>query len=133
MRHRFLVITLLLLLLGTWGAKASNTKADSLYTVLQRNLAQGWNTWDVRSVLTHVYMPYAFAIDINLVDSQGKRVNHFLIGDRGNNAPRLKPYSHTYDGYYTKISVSWYGHHFMIETAAEGSNNMILITPEKKQ
>ena len=131
MRHRFLVITLLLLLLGTWGAKASNTKADSLYTVLQRNLAQGWNTWDVRSVLTHVYMPYAFAIDINLVDSQGKRVNHFLIGDRGNYAPRLKPYSHTYDGYYTKISVFWHGHHFMIETAAEGSNNMILITPEK--
>lgn len=43
-------------------------QAKEQYLSLQRQLAQGWNTWDVRSVLTHVYMPYAFAIDLNLVD-----------------------------------------------------------------
>lgn len=128
MKHRLFIMTLVLLLLGS-SAKASTPKADSLYTALQHHLAQGWNTWDVRSVLTHVYMPYAFAIDLNLVDAQGKRINRFLIGDRGKDAPRLKPYSHTYDGYYTKISVAWHGHHFTVETAAEGSHNIMLITP----
>lgn len=104
-------------------------QAKEQYLSLQRQLAQGWNTWDVRSVLTHVYMPYAFAIDLNLVDSQGKRINRFLIGDRGADAPRLKPYSHSYDGYYTKIAVTWHGHHFTVETASEGTKNIILITP----
>ena len=129
MKYRFLLTIVAACLLFPLGSKASNGRADSLYNALQRQLAQGWNTWDVRSVLTHVYMPYAFAVDLNLVDSQGKRVNRFLIGDRGNDAPRLKPYSHSYDGYYTKISVSWHGHQFMVETAAEGTRNMILITP----
>lgn len=118
-----------LLALLPMGAMASIPAADAQYAALQRHLAQGWNTWDVRSVLTHVYMPYAFAVDLQLMDGEGKRMNRFLIGDRGSDAARLKPYSHTYDGAYTKIEVSWHGQHFLVETAAKGTKNVILITP----
>lgn len=133
MRKTFLNLFIVgMALMPTMPSKASNPKADSLYTSVQKNLARGWNTWDVRSVLTHVYMPYAFAIDLNLMDSQGKRVNRFLIGDRGKDAPRLKPHAHTYDGSYTKIDVTWHGHQFSVESAADGKKNVILVTPLKE-
>lgn len=132
MQIRNTILGLLLGCMSVAPSYASNPTADSLYACVQKNLAQGWNTWDVRSVLTHVYMPYAFAVDLNLVDAQGKRMNHFLIGDRGKDAPRLKPHAHTYDGNYTKIDVSWHGHQFSVETAADGKKNVILVTPLKE-
>lgn len=129
MNIRKTILSCLLSSLALMPVAASNPTADSLYAAVQKQLARGWNTWDVRSVLTHVYMPYAFAVDLNLVDGQGKRMNRFLIGDRGKDAPRLKPHAHTYDGNYTKVDVSWHGLKFTVETAAEGSKNVILVTP----
>ena len=99
------------------------------YGLLQKRLALGWNTWDVRSVLTHVYLPNALALDITLEDTTGNRATNFRIGDRGADAPRLRPYAHTPDGTYTKIGVNWHGADFIVESSAEGLRNYICITP----
>ena len=77
------------------------------YHSLQKELAKGWNTWDTRSVLTHVYLPYGFAIDLNLIDMNGHRASQFKVGARGIDKPILKPHAHTYDGTYTKMEVKW--------------------------
>ena len=65
------------------------------YHSLQKELAKGWNTWDTRSVLTHVYLPYGFAIDLNLIDMNGHRASQFKVGARGIDKPILKPHAHT--------------------------------------
>lgn len=99
------------------------------YKALQRNLARGWNTWDVRSVLTYVYLPYGFAIDLNLEDSVGHRVRRFRIGDRNADTPVLHPGSHAYDGNYTDITATWHGMNLRISSATEGTKQVIVIKP----
>lgn len=102
---------------------------EKRYCLVQKKLAQGWNTWDVRSVLTHVFLPNALALDITLEDSEGKRASQFRIGDRGADAPLLRPYAHTTDGTYTKIGVNWHGADFIVESSADCLRNYICITP----
>jgi hypothetical protein len=97
------------------------------YNQMQRNLAKGWNTWDTRSVLTHVLLPYGVAIDLNLMDSDGQRANTFRIGEY----PLMHPGPHTYDGAYTDISLEWNGHRVRVQSAADGLTNVILITPNE--
>ena len=104
---------------------------EQRYSDLQRTLAKGWNTWDVRSVLTHVYLPNALAVDITLEDSKGHRASRFRIGDRGTDAPVLHPYAHTPDGTYSKIGVNWHGAEFIVESAADGTSNLIRISTIK--
>ena len=105
------------------------TAPAEIYDQMQRQLASGWNTWDTRSVLKHVLLPYGAAVDINLVAVDGKRVNTFQVGDRGQGAPVMRPGPHTYDGTYTDISVDWNGLSLRVQSAAEGEKNVILITP----
>lgn len=107
-------------------------ETDSLqqrYEALHRSLARGWNTWDVRSVLTHVYLPEAMAVDLQVSDSKGQRARTYLIGNRANDAPLLSPRSHAYDGSYSNLQLQWHGVDLRIENAAKGRNNVILITP----
>jgi hypothetical protein len=99
------------------------------YDKMQRKLATGWNTWDTRSVLTHVFLPYGSAIDLNLINADDKRVNVFRIGDRNSEAPLMRPGPHSYDGAYTDISLEWKGHKLRVQSAAEGLKNVILVTP----
>lgn len=99
------------------------------YDQMQRQLATGWNTWDTRSVLTHVLLPYGAAIDLNLQNADGQRVNHFQIGSRSADAPVMHPGPHTYNGAYTDISLEWKGHKLRVQSAAEGLKNIILVTP----
>ncbi|MDR3235693.1 MAG: hypothetical protein LBT48_03070 [Prevotellaceae bacterium] len=113
-------------------APAQNDTAQSpekLYDRMQKDIAKGWNTWDTRSVLTHVLLPYGAAIDLNVVDKAGKRANVFLIGERREDAPILRPGAHTYDGYYTDIAAEWHGLKFRVQSAADEWKNVIIITP----
>lgn len=95
------------------------------YQKLQRELAAGWNTWDTRSVLTQVLLPYGAAIELNLTDDEGNRINTFRIGGQ----PLMRPGAHAYDGSYTDVSLEWRGHKLRVQSASEGLNNVILITP----
>jgi len=104
---------------------------EKLYDRMQRNIAKGWNTWDTRSVLTHVLLPYGAAIDVNIADKAGNRARTFLIGERRDDAPLLRPGAHTYDGAYTDISVEWHGLKFRVQSAADEWKNVIIVTPLK--
>lgn len=124
---------LLIILLAVCSMAAHPAKADTdgaaEYDRLQKRLAAGWNTWDTRSVLTHVFLPQGFAVDLNLIDDAGRRLSRVRIGDRGTNAPVLQPGAHAYDGSYTDITVSWNGYRLRVESCAEGTRNILKITP----
>jgi|GEM_PF-5549338 len=36
------------------------------YAALQRRLARGWNTWNTRSVLSHVLLPAGFVLNLGI-------------------------------------------------------------------
>lgn len=129
MKKHFL-IGLFLLGLSIYPMKAtSGNIPEELYESMQKQLASGWNTWDTRSVLTHVYLPYGFAVNLNIMDTDGSRVKKFRIGDRSKGAPLLQPGPHSFDGSYTKMTVDWRGYKLLVESAAVGFKNVILIKP----
>lgn len=99
------------------------------YEQMQRRISSGWNTWDTRSVLTHVLLPYGVAIDLNLIDPDGKRINEFRIGNRLADAAVMRPGAHTYDGAYTDITVEWHNLKLRVQSAADSLANVILVTP----
>jgi hypothetical protein len=54
---KFALFFFVLLLIST-STEGQNTE----YQKLQQNLAKGWNTWNINSLLSHVFFPHAFAL-----------------------------------------------------------------------
>ena len=103
-------------------------QADLEYQAVQGRLAQGWNTWDVNSMTTHVQLPEGLAIHI------GFKHNTTVFGDdfldrtsvgRGT----VFPGPHAWDGSYTELKVRWKGHEWRVESAHDGADLVLLVTP----
>ena len=41
------------------------------YAELKSQLARGWNTWNTRSVLSHVLLPEGFAVNLGFKEYAG--------------------------------------------------------------
>jgi len=101
------------------------------YESLKRRLAAGWNTWDTRSVLTHVLLPEAFALRLGLKDrAGGVCLREALIGRQGEDVEQIHPGPHAYDGGYTELDLEWRGIRVKVQSATDGDDLTILVTPE---
>ncbi len=102
------------------------------YELMKRQVLKGWNTWDTRSVLSHVHLPEGFAINICLKDN-GKSA-YLKEADVGNKQPwdaHVFPGPHAYDGSYTQLRMNWYDTDIMVTTAVHDDEQMILVEPIK--
>ena len=104
------------------------SEADGQYRALQQKLAQGWNTWDVNSMTTHVLLPEALAVHVLF------KHNATVFGD--DFLPRTSvgqgtvfPGPHAWDGSYTQLKVTWKNHEWRVESAHDGSDLVLLVTP----
>ncbi len=98
---------------------------------LNTQLAQGWNTWDTRSVLSHVLLPEGFALHLQLKDHQsGDILEDALIG-RGDYGSRehVTPGPHSYDGSYTELEIEWRDIHVRVQSASENNELFLLVSP----
>lgn len=125
----FLSVVYVLWAVGAQASTLGTPTPAQRYAAVQKELAKGWNTWDTRSVLTHVCLPYAFAIDLNFQSASGARLNRARIGERGADAPLITPGAHSFDGTYTCLSLKWKGVDVMIESAANDTTEVIIVTP----
>lgn len=119
------------------------------YKNLQENLSKGWNTWNINSVLSHVYLPSAFALNLGVKEyEEGFYLKESLIGRLGgkadDNTPGLislfgegneqvLPGPRSYDGSYTELDLRWRGIVLKIQSAAGGDTLVVLVTPIKSQ
>jgi hypothetical protein len=107
--------------------------ASAQYSQVQRHLAQGWNTWDVHSVTTHVLLPEGLAIRVGLMHNSTEGGDTFLadtlIGRLTPGAEQVFPGEHSWDGSYTDLRVSWKGHSWRIQSARDGDDLVLLATP----
>ena len=103
------------------------------YKQLQQRLAQGWNTWDVNSVTTHVLLPEGLAIHIGLKHNTTVSGDAFLpdalIGRLEHGAEEVFPGPHSWDGSYTDLHIAWKGHSWRVQSARDGSDLVLLTTP----
>jgi putative isomerase len=105
------------------------------YVKVQARLAQGWNTWDVHSVATQVLLPGGLAIHVGIKHNTTLNGDAFLanalIGRLDPGAEIVTPGPHAWDGSYTSADFKWKGHEWRIQSAHEGGDLVLLVTPLK--
>jgi hypothetical protein len=121
------------------GLTASQSAADRIeprspeYAKVQEHLARGWNTWDVHSVATQVLLPEGLAIHVGLQHNATLNGDAFLgdalIGRLEKDAEVVTPGPHSWDGSYTSADYAWKGHKWRVESAHDGYDLVMLVTP----
>jgi putative isomerase len=102
----------------------------SEYERLKARLCSGWNTWNTRSVLSHVYLPAGFALNLGIKEySTGAYLKEALVGRLDGKAEIVTPGPHAYDGSYTELTLVWKGIELLIQSATDGEDLMLLVTP----
>lgn len=103
------------------------------YRQVQQHLAQGWNTWDVDSVMTQVLLPEGLAIHAglkhNTTEASDAFLQNALIGRLTPGAEKVTPGPHSWNGSYSDMSVMWHGDAWRIQSAHDGNDLVILATP----
>jgi hypothetical protein len=104
------------------------------YEQLQNALAQGWNTWDTRSVLSHVHLPSGLIFRLGIKEYRdGGHLREALIGRTGEGDEVVVPGPRSWDGAYTSLEISWRGVHLSVETATQNGEWVCLITPISRE
>lgn len=106
------------------------------YNALRDRLMRGWQTYNVYSVLSHVRMEDGLALNIAVKEYQsGCYLKEALIGRQtsGPSVEEVTPGLHAYDGSYTEAAVQWEGIEFSVESASDGEDLVLLVTPKKTQ
>jgi hypothetical protein len=110
-----------------------NTQANDTpdrIEALRSAMASGWNTWNTRSVLSHVLLPEGIAVNLGFKHyAGGDYLKEALIGKRGEHDERIHPGPRTYDGRYTELRLDWKGAAWRIQSALDGEDLVLLVTP----
>ena len=119
--------------LGANAAAVCAAPRSDWYQHVQQQLARGWNTWDVNSVLTHVLLPDGLAIRIGIKHrstlGSDAYLDEALIGRQGEGAEQVFPGPHTWDGRYTELRLTWRGHNLELQSAHDKADEVFLISP----
>ncbi len=123
-----------ILLCAVWvqlEAQKQQSEPEKNYQELKTKLQSGWNTWDNRSVLSHVLLPDGLAIILALEDTiAGKYQREFFTGNRVAGTDRVHTIAHTSDGSFTHLALHWENFDIRVRTASEGDDFFAMITPD---
>jgi hypothetical protein len=131
------VLVVSLLCLGAGRAQASASPpakldqpmdADAQYHAVQRRLAHGWNTWDVNSMTTYVLLPEGLGIQLGFLNN-GNDFGHQFLTSTLVGQGTVFPGPHSWDGSYTEVKVTWKEHEWRVQTAHDGADLVLLVTP----
>lgn len=133
---RILICCLIPFLISFNHKNAQNTSTQSDYSgnelsELNDRLSKGWNTWNTRSVLSHVLLPECFAVNLQLVNhNSGDTLKEALIGrSEYGSKEHVIPGPHSYDGSYTELVVEWQDIRVRVQSAAVDEDLYLLIKP----
>ena len=131
---RYFIVFVYFFLFQSIGAGASSLPAEGSYKETRDKLASGWNTWNTRSVLSHVLLPEGFAVNLAFKQHywlEEKYLKEALIGRQDKDAETIRPGPHTYDGSFTRLDIKWEQLDARIESAGVGEDLVILVTPKR--
>ena len=130
-----LIIGLLLAMMSV-SARCAHSQAQvrsAEYAAVQKQLARGWNTWDVHSVTTQVLLPEGLAVRVAVHRKTALNGERFLadalIGRQGPNVEQVFPGPHAWDGSYTELRLKWLEIELEIQSAHAGNDLVILVAP----
>ena len=93
-------------------------------------MRKNWNTWNVRSVLSHVLLPEGISVSLGIKEFEnGNCLREALIGRFEEHEERIIPGPHAYDGSFTSLEITWKSTRLKVETATDGDDWHAVITP----
>lgn len=96
------------------------------YENVQRQLGQGWNTWNTHSFLCWVHLPEAFTLNIGIKSyAHSNYVREILI-----NRENVYVGGHAHDGSYSDCTVTFGETRVRIETAVDDEDLVVSVYPE---
>lgn len=102
------------------------------YQRTMQALAQGWNTWDNDSVLSHVLLPDCLRIRLGFIDtSTGQHLREATITPGGDGQPDVRVSARSLDGGYTELDLRWQTVAVRVQSAAMDGQLVLLVTPLK--
>jgi hypothetical protein len=113
--------------IGNSGAGETGKGQSKESVQLAERLKRGWNTWDTRNVLSHVFLPEGFAITLEIKIDQQK-ITGPKLGRIGKDKWEITPGGHAYDGSYTDLTVKWRGIGIRVQTASRDRDIDILVS-----
>ncbi len=98
------------------------------YAQLQRSLATGWNTWNTRSVTSHVLLPAGLALNLVFKSyAHSALLREALIGRPGRDAEKIHPAGHADDGSYTDLGLAWRDVNVRVQSAVDEDGGLVLL------
>lgn len=110
--------------------ESKSSDPAALYGAVQARLCHGWNTWDVRSVLSQVLLPEGLCVRLGIKEyASGRFLGEALIGRHGDDVETVRPGVRSYDGAYTELELTWSNVRLRVESTADEDGLVWLITP----
>ncbi|HEY6957121.1 MAG TPA: trehalase family glycosidase, partial [Flavisolibacter sp.] len=108
-----------------------NNHTSKELSALNSRLCKGWNTWNIKSVLSHVLLPQGFALNLQLVNHRsGEILKEALVGrENYDTKEHVIAGPHAYDGSYTELVVEWQGLRVEVQTATRNHQLYLLANP----
>ncbi len=92
--------------------------------------AAGWNTWNSRSVLSHVLMPEGFAVNLGLKTYRdGRILTEALVGRKTRGAETVRPGIRAADGSYTELTLHFGDASLRVQSMTRDGALYLLVTP----
>ncbi len=129
-----MVIVFLLFLFGTLYAQPVHRIIRTTeYKALQKKLCTGWNTWYNNSVTSYVLLPENFSINLCLTQpgSPDYLKNTFKRSDYQKQPYKVDLGLRSDDDSYTSMALTYKGEEVSIQTATDGDDELILVSPGK--
>lgn len=103
------------------------------YKQMQVDLCKGWNTWYNNSILTHALLPEGFAINlcISTKDNKAYLKAAFKASEILKRPEKVSLGLRSEDGSYTSLTLQYLGINLTVETATDGDDEIILVSPAK--
>lgn len=130
----FITIISIQLFFGIGQAQNPDSKYRTTeYKQLQQKLSVGWNTWSTNSIITHVLLPEAFAINLSLKNAgQGNSYlrETYKASKAALRSEEIEIGLRSDDGSYTSMQLKWDNVTITIESATDGEDLVILVIPQ---
>lgn len=99
------------------------------YAELKERMTRGWQTWNNESVVSYIHMPEGVGFALSFKDhKEQKYLANVLIGTPKEQGTVI-PKAHMYDNSYTELELWWYGNRILVQTAVQGDDQLVLVTP----
>ena len=110
------------------------TYERSEYKAIEKRLARGWNTWNSQNVLEQVLLPEGLSVRLAFKSNSFGYLDTALLGrigprEAGREPQWVRPGLHALDGSYSELELSLKGARIRVETATDGDNLVLLVTP----